>query len=483
MLTIFLFLNLFLHVIAFAWMKVEHNLYIFRLAVISLTIALASSIYDTLIFGFGFGYGFSGGFALTLFNDCLRINQAILAQESLLLLIALILLITYRDFKFKPEFYLILFTNLISATYLLESYNFIIFFISWELFNLSLYILIVANGVQKQEALSASLKYFLLSAFSTAFLLLGIAMIYHITGSLEFQSIYIAMSAVPGLPGKGPTGGGGFHDIDFPVIFIIFALLFKMGAAPLHYWAPDLYDTTKLPIAAYISNIPKLLYILLALNLVDFLECQNYFFIIAGFLSIIIGSLGLFQQFKIRRFLAFSAIANLGYFLIIIQYSGLVLYNVVIYMIPVLNIFVILIYLNSLYEKDFDSFDSLKGLFKINPFLAFSFIISLFSIAGIPPLPGFFAKYLLLSKAFMVFNPSLFAIIIIMTVIAVANYLRLAYLILFANPRYSLPILKLDGNLFSQPTFVILVLNFKLIALFTYMDMMSFIFSYIGYSI
>jgi len=351
MLTIFLFLNLFLHVIAFAWMKVEHNLYIFRLAVISLTIALASSIYDTFIFGHGIGDGMSGGFAITLFNDCLRINQAILAQESLLLFIALILLITYRDFKFKPEFYLILFTNIISATYLLESYNFIIFFISWELFNLSLYILIVANGVQKQEALSASLKYFLLSAFSTTFLLLGIAMIYHITGSLEFESIYIAMS----LPGD-------FHDMDFPVILIIFALLFKMGAAPLHYWAPDLYDTTKLPIAAYISNIPKLLYIFLALNLVDFLECQNNFFIIAGFLSLIIGSLGLFQQLKIRRFLAFSAIANLGYFLIIIQYSGLVLYNVVIYMIPVINIFVILIYLNSLYEK------AKKGLILNKPF-------------------------------------------------------------------------------------------------------------------
>lgn len=457
MLTNLLFINLFLHIIVFSWMKVEQNAYIYRLAIISLTLAFASSVFDTFIF--------YDGFAITLLNDCLRINQAVLAQESLLILIALILLVAYRDIKFKPEFYLILFTNLISASFLLESYNFIIFFISWELFNLSLYIIIIGNGVKKQEALSASLKYFLLSAFSTAFLLLGLAILYHITGSLEFESVYIAMS---------------FQSIDLPVIMIIFALLFKMGAAPLHYWAPDLYDTTNLPIAAYISNIPKLLYIFLALNLVDFLECQNNFFIIAGFLSLIIGSFALYQQFKIRRFLAFSAIANLGYFLIIIQYSGLVLYNVVLYILPVLNIFIILIALYRIYEKDMDSLTQLKGLFKTNPFMAFSLVISLFSIAGIPPLPGFFAKYLLLSKTFLVFHPFLFSIIILTTVVAVSNYIRIAYYILFSPSSYALPIAKLEGNLVI---YFILGFNFILMTLLTYMDLMAILFSYIGYQI
>lgn len=457
MLTNLLFINLFLHIIVFSWMKVEQDVYIYRLAILSLTLALASSIFDTFIF--------YDGFAITLFNDCLRINQAVLAQESLLIFIALILLVAYRDLKFKPEFYLILFTNLISASFLLQSYNFIIFFISWELFNLSLYIMIIGNGVKKQEALSASLKYFLLSAFSTAFLLLGLALLYHITGSLEFESVYIAMS---------------FQSIDLPVILIIFALLFKMGAAPLHFWAPDLYDTTNLPIAAYISNIPKLLYIFLALNLVDFLECQNNFFIFAGLLSLILGSFALYQQFKIRRFLAFSAIANLGYFLIIIQYSGLVLYNLVLYILPVLNIFIILIAIHRFYEKDIDSFTQLKGLFKTNPFLAFSLVISLFSIAGIPPLPGFFAKYLLLSKAFLVFHPFLFTIIVITTVVAVSNYIRIAYYILFSPSSYSLPITKLEGNLVI---YFILGFNFILMTLLTYMDLMAILFSYIGYQI
>lgn len=93
------------------------------------------------------------------------------------------------------------------------------------------------------------MKYFILSAFSTTFLLLGLAILYHITGSLEFQTIYITMSERP---------------IDIAVVFIIFALLFKLSAAPLHFWAPDLYSITPLPITAYISNVPKILYIMIA---------------------------------------------------------------------------------------------------------------------------------------------------------------------------------------------------------------------------
>lgn len=438
-------------------MKIEHNLYIYRLALISLIMSFISSLYDTL--------RFSDGFAVTLFNDSLRINQAVLAQESLLIFLAIILLIVYRDFKFKPEFYLLIFTNLISACFLLESYNFIIFFISWELFNLSLYIMIVGNGVKKQDALAASLKYFLLSAFSTAFLLLGLAILYHLTGSLEFESIYLAMNFTP---------------IDLPVILIIFALLFKIGAAPLHFWAPDLYDATPLPVTAYISNLPKLLYIFLALNLIDFLQCQNNFFIIAGFLSLIFGTWGLTQQFKIKRFLAFSAIANVGYFLLIIQYPGLILYNLILYILPVINIFIILITANNFYEKDIDNLFQLKGFFKTNPFMSLAFAISIFSIAGIPPLPGFFAKYNLLSLTFEVFHPILFSIIIITTVIAVANYIRVLYILLYSSSSNHLYIKKIHNHINS---YIILFLTLTITIISFLADHITLVLNAIGYSV
>lgn len=290
--------------------------------------------------------------------------------------------------------------------------------------------MIIGNGVKKQEALAASMKYFLLSAFSTAFLLLALAILYHITGSLEFEAIYMAMS---------------YNNIDLPVILIIFALLFKMGAAPLHFWAPDLYDATPLPITAFISNLPKLVYIFISLNLMDFLISQSNLFLIAGLLSLIVGTIGLTQQFKVKRFLAFSAITNIGYFLLIIKFSGLVLYNVILYILPIINIFIILICANQYYDKEIDNFIDLKGFFKINPFMALSFAISIFSIAGIPPLPGFFAKYNLLITSFQVFHPIIFAILIITTVIAVANYLRFIYLILFSNSSFTI-LIKRSGE-------------------------------------
>jgi len=337
---------------------------------------------------------------------------------------------------------------------ILESNNFIIFFISWELFNLSLYAIIIGNNVNTQEALSASMKYFILSAFSTTFLLLGLAILYHITGSLEFQTIYITMSERP---------------IDLAIIFIIFALLFKLSAAPLHFWAPDLYSITPLPITAYISNIPKILYILISLNFMVFLECQSNYFLIAGFLSLIIGTIGLTQQTKIKRFLAFSAIANVGYLLLIIKSDGLVLFNLVLYIIAVINIFIVLIAVNKFYDRDVDNIVDLRGFFYYNPFMAFSFTISLFSIAGIPPLPGFFAKYNLLSEAFDIFHPILFVIILITSVIAVANYLRIIYVALFSQ--YNIILFKeKDNNIVLN---IIISFNLIIMALLFYLDILT----------
>lgn len=410
MLSLFLFLNLFLHIIYFSYLKIEGNTYIYRLTIISLVFCLADNFHNIILL--------APDSTLTLFNDSLRFNTTIQTQESFILIIALILLIAQKDYKFKSEFYLLLFTNIISANFLLESFNFIVLFISWELFNLSLYIMIIGNGVNKQQALAASLKYFLLSALSTAFLLLALTMIYHITGSLEFEPVYLAMSN---------------QSLDLPVILIIFALLFKLGAAPLHFWSPDLYDSTPLTITAYISNIPKIVYLLLIVNQADLLDCQSNFFIIAGFCSLIVGTLGLTMQFKIKRFQAFSGIANLGYLLVIINNPDLLVLNLIIYILATINIFIVLLYLENLYQREIDDFRQLTGLFYLNPLLTLSLTISIFSLAAIPPLPGFYAKQKLLLFAYKSLSTLLFAIIIFTTVLAISNYLRLIYQILFSK--------------------------------------------------
>lgn len=209
-----------------------------------------------------------------------------------------------------------------------------------------------------------------------------------------------------------------------------------------------------------------------------FLECQSNYFLIAGFLSLIIGTIGLTQQTKIKRFLAFSAIANVGYLLLIIKSDGLVLYNLVLYIIAVINIFIILMAANKFFDKDIDNIAELQGFFIFNPFMAFSFTMSLFSIAGIPPLPGFFAKYNLLSEALDIFHPILFIIIVITSVIAVANYLRIIYLAIFSV--YKLDKLrKKDNNLVLN---IIVWFNLIIMGLLFYLDILSSFLNALGYA-
>lgn len=462
------------------------NIFIYRLTIISLIQILCFNFYDITL----------GNTDILFLNDNIRINQTILIQEELIIFITLILQLNYipnGSRYFKAEFYLILLMNQLSINFLLESYNWIIFFIAWELFNLSLYIIIINNGINKQETLSASLKYFLLSAFSTIFLLLGLAILYHQIGNLEFESIISLLHRDQAFELKHGLWDTSLMDgwmLGGSLIF--FALLFKMGAAPLHYWAPDLYDATILPIAAYISNIPKILYLFLIMNQIGLfgtpwaITNYDYLLIIIGLLSLIFGSIGLTLQYKIRRFLAFSAITNLGYFLLIIslQLDKLLFQNQIFYLLPVINIFIILIRLDHIHEKEINSFEELKGLFQINPFLSLIQVISLFSIAGIPPLPGFYAKYLLLSEIFIKLPPILFSIIIITTVIAVANYIRIIYIILFkAKPLILRPI-QMKGILQKTSTIEsnesnliplnqILCINQFIQTLLTYMDYLS----------
>lgn len=453
MLLNFLVFNLFIHIIIFAWKRHENTNFFYKLSVASLFIALIMGGLDL--------YHAEPTYTL-LYNGVLRSHRLLLSQQFFIILITFILILIYREYKFKPEFYLLIFTNIFAMCVILESFNFVIFFIGWEIFNLSLYALIIGNNVRTQEALSASMKYFILSAFSTAFLLLGLAILYHTTGTLQFEPIFMNLEHNP---------------IDLAAVFIIFALLFKLSASPLHFWAPDLYSVTPLPITAYISNVPKVFYIFIVIVLMDFLDCQSNYFLIAGFLSLIIGTIGLTQQTKIKRFLAFSAIANVGYLLLIIQYDPIVIYNLVLYIFPALNIFIILIAANKFYDKDIDNIQDLRGFFSFNPFMALSFAISIFSIAGIPPLPGYYAKFHLFVQSFYIYHPALFIIIVITSVIAVANYLRILYVALFSPyTQY-----KFKGSQSYTVFYVVIILNFIIVGLLTYLDLLTIFIQFIGF--
>jgi len=399
------------------------NTFLFRITLIFLIISTSLNLYDIFLF--------SDNFSIQIFNNSIYINSLILTQEFILSLIAIFVLITFKNYLFKPETLVLLIVNLISCHFILESSNFILLFISWELFNLSLYIIIYNKG-DGLKTLASSTKYFLLSALATNLLLLSLALFYHVTGTLDFQSLIIFFD----INYLDPNN----ISLAFATILLISTIMFKLGASPLHFLAPDLYDATPIRITFWIANIPKILYLFLLFNLyhLGLLHSSNSFLLNSdnlllffGASSIIIGALGLTQQIKIKRFLTYSGISNLGYILLTIPFISIFFYNIFIYLIAIINIFYIIILLQNISKSDISYIHYINGLYKHNPFIAIAFSISLFSIAGIPPLPGFFAKYLLLQLLIDNYHLLFISFIIFATMITVANYIRLLFAINF----------------------------------------------------
>ena len=146
----------------------------------------------------------------------------------------------------RPEIYLLILSNVIGLIYLISSNDWLITVVAWELVNLSLYLLVSING-DAEAALSAALKYFLISALTTTFLLLAVALLYALTGCTHYDHLSLSFSMMNANSAK-----------VWPVLLMIVTFLFKLGAAPFHNWAPDLYDGVPTTITAWMTNLPKL---------------------------------------------------------------------------------------------------------------------------------------------------------------------------------------------------------------------------------
>ena len=207
--------------------------------------------------------------------------------------------------KISGESYLIFLTNLLGITAVISSNDMIFTIINWELFNFSLYLIVSINSYS-ESSLSNALKYFILSAFSTAFFILGISIIYYFTGSTHYDAIMLNFS----------QDSNSFMDVA--CILILFTFLFKLSAAPFYHWAPDLYDGLNTNISIWMMIIPKITILSLLYLLKDILiiKSTSIFLFISGIFSLIIGSLALTQQWNIKRFFAYSSISHIGFILL-----------------------------------------------------------------------------------------------------------------------------------------------------------------------
>jgi len=296
--------------------------------------------------------------------------------------------------KRKEEFYVLLMLATLGSSMMVISTHFISFFVSIEILTVSLYTLISYYRDQ-QKAIEAGLKYLVLAAMSSAFLLFGMALIYAVSGEMSFHrllEINVRESSTVML-----VAGAGL---------MIVGVGFKLALVPFHMWAPDVYEGASSPVSAFIATVSKggvvafLLHLFMMADLYRFPEIMLAFVVIAV-LSMLMGNLLALMQNNVKRMLAYSSIAHLGYLLIaFIAGKGMgvqaATFYITVYVITITGAFGIITVISSSADESME-IEAYNGLFWRKPYLAALFTIFLLSLAGIPLTAGFIGKYYLLT--------------------------------------------------------------------------------------
>jgi NADH-quinone oxidoreductase subunit N len=332
------------------------------------------------------------------------------------------------------EINILMLISLLGLMVLISSNHFITLYLAIELQSLSFYIL---TASQKKSILSVegALKFFILGSIASGFILFGSSILYVITGSLNFNNIFLLLSNVNYIENIDLLLG-----ILYGLIFIVIGILFKIGAAPFHFWLPDVYEGAPNNITSFFAIVPKIAFIgILIRFFFDIFYHISFFFetffYIISLLSMLIGSLAALQQKKIKRLLAYSSISHVGFILIgftsnMLNNIPYILLYVIIYIIMSINLWTSYLSLN-INHKPVKYLTDLSNIFTINKLIAIIIILNIFSLAGIPPLAGFFSKLFIFFSAIKnnYFSIVFFAVII--SIISSFYYLKIIKIIYF----------------------------------------------------
>ncbi len=330
---------------------------------------------------------------------------------------------------FKGEYFVLVLFSVLGMMIMVSAANFLPMYLGLELLSLSMYAM-VAMHRDSREASEAAMKFFVLGAIASGMLLYGMSMIYGGTGTLDLSEINTAIA----------NDQGNKTLLIFGLVFIVAGIAFKLGAAPFHMWAPDVYEGAPTAVTMFIGTAPKLAGFALAFRLlVDGMENLGVdwqqMLMILSVLSIAVGNVIALSQTNIKRMLAYSAIAHMGYMmlgLIAGTHSGYAasLFYTIIYTIMSAGAFGIIIF-NSRSDHEADQLDDLKGLGKRSPWFAFVMLILMFSMAGVPPFVGFWGKWFVLKEVVEVGHVWLAATAVFFSIIGMFYYLRIVRLMYF----------------------------------------------------
>jgi len=365
--------------------------------------------------------------AKPIYHDMMLFNNYSVAFSAITIISTILILLLSKDYFEKisshvAEYYAIILFSLAGIIVMVSYYNLTMLFIGIEIMSVSLYIL---AGIKKNDFASneAALKYFLMGAFSTGFLLFGIALIYGATGSFNLAIIRDWVLAHPN--GIDPMLGTG-------IMLIIVGLCFKVGAAPFHFWTPDVYEGSPTLITAFMSTVVKTAGFAAFLRLfsVCFAPMASFWMpalLIITILTLFIGNITALYQQSFKRMLAFSSISHAGYLLFAIVALGASSANSIFvyataYSIASIIAFAALILVQQ--QSGSDNFESFNGLAKKNPFLALVLTISMLSLAGIPLTAGFMGKFFMFSAALSHYQIWLVVLAVVNAIISIFYYFR-----------------------------------------------------------
>jgi NADH-quinone oxidoreductase subunit N len=368
---------------------------------------------------------------ILLFNGSVVIDYLSSFMKIITLLAAFIVLAiskNYLDnFKIsKIEYPILILSSVLGMIVMISSNDLIVFYMGLELQSLALYVLATFNRNNLKSS-EAGLKYFVLSALSSGLLLYGCSLIYGFSGSTNFDIIASQLDS-------------NEYALTFGIVFILVGLAFKISAVPFHMWAPDVYEGSPTTVTLFFTMVPKIaaLTVFIRFLYVPFLELIDQWQMILVFLSIasmLFGAIAAIGQKNIKRLIAYSSIGHIGYALAGVASASndgiqsSVIY-LTIYIVMNLGLFSCLLMLRR-NDNYYESIDDLSGLSKNHPILSFSLLVILFSLAGIPPLAGFFAKFYIF-KAVIEQSMYFLAIVgLLSTVIAAFYYLRIIKIIYF----------------------------------------------------
>ena len=368
---------------------------------------------------------------VTLFNNSVVIDYMSSLMKIITLLGAFLALVISPNYLktfmiYKIEYPVLILSSVLGMMVMISSNDLIVFYMGLELQSLALYVLATFNRDQVKSS-EAGLKYFVLSALSSGLLLYGCSLIYGFSGSTNFNVISNQLNM-------------NEYVLTFGIVFILVGLAFKISAVPFHMWAPDVYEGSPTTVTLFFTMVPKIaaLTVFVRFLYVPFLNLIDQWQMIIVFLSIasmLFGAIAAIGQTNIKRLIAYSSIGHIGYTL-----AGLAtgsnegiqssIIYISIYVIMNLALFSCLLMLKR-NDQYYEQIDDLSGLSKNHPLLSFSFLIILFSLAGIPPLAGFFAKFYVF-KAVIEQSMYFLAIVgLLSTVVAAFYYLRIIKIIYF----------------------------------------------------